>query len=225
MSRTLVIGDVHGASLALEQVLDRSSFTIDDTLICLGDVCDGWSGVCDALDILMSLPKLIFIRGNHDQATVEWMNTAHEPVGWLSHGGQATQDALIRAGRISFEKYAEFLNKSMMWYEHDHKLFIHAGLGWMATHPAQNAPDVLMRDVNMWNRAMRYPAQQLGHWSEIYIGHIYLFDKPTKCANVWNMDTGSGFCGRLSIMDISSKEVWQSDIVKELYPLELGRDS
>jgi len=43
MGRTLVIGDIHGAYKALVQCLERSGFDKEkDTLITIGDVCDGW---------------------------------------------------------------------------------------------------------------------------------------------------------------------------------------
>ena len=34
------------------------------------------------------------------------------------------------------------------------------------------------------------------------------------------MDTGAGWHGLLSAMDIDTKEIWQSDIVKRIYPDE-----
>ena len=46
---------------------------------------------------------------------------------------------------------------------------------------------------------------------------------PMNRCNVWNMDTGGGFEGRLTIMDIDTKEFWQSDNLKDLYPNERGR--
>ena len=80
---------------------------------------------------------------------------------------------------------------------------------------------------------------------EIYIGHTttgnwlvkphlpeYQFEEqpkegrivvPMNRCNVWNMDTGGGFEGRLTIMDIDTKEFWQSDDMKSLYPNERGR--
>jgi len=36
------------------------------------------------------------------------------------------------------------------------------------------------------------------------------------------MDTGAGWSGKLTIMDIDTNEFWQSDVVKDLYP-EGGR--
>ena len=46
---------------------------------------------------------------------------------------------------------------------------------------------------------------------------------PMNRCNVWNLDTGGGFEGRLTIMDIDTKEFWQSDNMKTLYPNERGR--
>lgn len=46
---------------------------------------------------------------------------------------------------------------------------------------------------------------------------------PMNRCNVWNLDTGGGFKGKITIMDIDSKEFWQSDFMHELYPNEYGR--
>jgi serine/threonine protein phosphatase 1 len=43
-------------------------------------------------------------------------------------------------------------------------------------------------------------------------------------ANIWNVDTGAAFKGALTIMDIDSKQVWQSDVLPSLYPKEDGRN-
>ena len=46
---------------------------------------------------------------------------------------------------------------------------------------------------------------------------------PMNRCNVWNLDTGGGYEGRLTIMDIDTKKFWQSDNMKSLYPNERGR--
>jgi serine/threonine protein phosphatase 1 len=72
-----------------------------------------------------------------------------------------------------------------------------------------------------------YP-RRLMHYPEIFIGHTPVTkigeDVPTRRATVWNIDTGAGFAGRLSIIDADSKEYWQSDPLPDLYPGEKGRD-
>jgi len=46
---------------------------------------------------------------------------------------------------------------------------------------------------------------------------------PMNRCNVWNLDTGSGWSGKLTIINIYTKEYWQSDYSKDLYPNERGR--
>ena len=46
---------------------------------------------------------------------------------------------------------------------------------------------------------------------------------PMNRCNIWNLDTGGGYEGRLTIMDIDTKEFWQSDDMRTLYPDERGR--
>jgi serine/threonine protein phosphatase 1 len=42
---------------------------------------------------------------------------------------------------------------------------------------------------------------------------------PMTYGGIWNVDTGGGAVGgKVTIMDVSTKEYWQSDLTKELYP-------
>jgi len=66
-------------------------------------------------------------------------------------------------------------------------------------------------------------------YDEVFIGHTTTsgFDsnlRPVHVSNVWNLDQGAGWEGKLTIMDIDSKEYWQSDMVKDLYPDVRGRE-
>ena len=65
-------------------------------------------------------------------------------------------------------------------------------------------------------------------YNEIYIGHTattrYGIDKPIKAGNVWNIDTGSAFTGKLTALNIDTKEFFQSDSVKGFYTNEKGRN-
>ena len=42
--------------------------------------------------------------------------------------------------------------------------------------------------------------------------------------NIWNIDTGAAFKGSLTIMDVDTKEFWQSEPLPNLYPNEKGRN-
>lgn len=61
----------------------------------------------------------------------------------------------------------------------------------------------------------------------VFIGHTttLMWDKtePMKAGPIWNLDTGAGHSGRLTIMDLDTEQFWQSDTVAELYPDYKGR--
>lgn len=66
-----------------------------------------------------------------------------------------------------------------------------------------------------WQVKPHYPEYQYQQNGDILV--------PMNRCNVWNLDTGGGFGGKLTIMDIDTKEFWQSDLLKDLYPDEHGR--
>ena len=71
--RTFVIGDIHGQYKALKEYLALSKFKKDnDRLICLGDVCDRGRQVKECIDELLTIPKCIYVLGNHDDWALEW---------------------------------------------------------------------------------------------------------------------------------------------------------
>lgn len=241
-NRNLVIGDIHGALKALEQVLERASVTPDDKLIFLGDYVDGWSdapGVIDKLMTLNSSHECIFIRGNHDQLFLNYLQTREENKLWLMHGGQTTVDAYREVNKTQTELHRQFL-ESLDNYHLDHKnrLFVHAGFTNLHGVTREYFTDMLYWDRSLWEMALalnpqlspedpKYP-QRLLHYDEIYIGHTPTIrigkTVPVNIATIWNMDTGAAYRSPLTIMDIDTKQFWQSDRADHLYPNEQGRN-
>ena len=95
--RTFVMGDLHGAQRALAQCMKRSGFDRrKDVLIQLGDVADGHEEVYECVETLLTIPRLIAIRGNHDQWFLEFIETGYHPDAW--HCGGAHQYDLLEDG-------------------------------------------------------------------------------------------------------------------------------
>jgi serine/threonine protein phosphatase 1 len=225
MARVFVIGDIHGACRALRQCLERSSFDFkNDVLISLGDVADGWPETRQSIELLMNVKNLIYILGNHDYWTLEWMTTGYVEEIWFEQGGKATIDSF--ANGVG-ESHVQFLKKARLYYLLENKLFVHAGI----------VPGIAMEDQStqtlLWDRNFARIAfdfhrkeinGKLTSFDEIYLGHTPVpFSKPIQSCEVWLMDTGAGWSGVLSMMDINSKEVFVSDPVPELYPGVAGR--
>lgn len=234
--RRFVLGDIHGSFLALRQVLTRSAFNYDeDRLIFLGDVCDGWPELDKCLDELMKVKKLVFIRGNHDQWFLEYLDKILAPDGinsWELHGGNETKDLLL-AGKITAE-HIDFLKSSIFYHAEDEMLFVHAGHTPKVPIEEQN-PFMLMWDRTLVKNVYSYRLKPSinDFYNEVFVGHTPLqsfnsrkFDPttPQKFCDVWLMDTGCAFNGVLSLMDIDSKEVYRSETSASLYPDHRGRN-
>ena len=240
--RTLAIGDIHGGLKALIQLMERLDLTKNDQLIFLGDYVDGWSDAAQVIQYLLELSKTndcIFIKGNHDVWCEDWLRTGEgEPV-WLMHGGQETVD--------SYESFSESDKKQHLYFFEDmqlyhidelNRLFVHAGFTSMHGVERELHKENCYFDRTLWEMALTmdkrierhselYP-NRLKHYHEIYIGHTptinFKQDQPMNAINVWDVDTGAAFTGKLSAIDLKTKQVFQSDAVMSFYPDEKGRN-
>lgn len=245
MSRTLVIGDIHGGLRALHQIIERADVSKEDTLIFLGDYVDGWSQSPQVIDFLLDLNQkqnCIFIRGNHDELLLDWLkgNTKEidEPM-WFKHGGEATVKAYSSVSDAKKKAHIEFLESLQNYYLDDqNRLFVHAGFTNMNGVKYEYFPKLFYWDRTLWETALAlnenldsdsllYP-RRLNLYSEIYIGHTPVTRigevVPIQKACVWNVDTGAAFLGPLTIMNVDSKQFWQSEPLPHLYPTEKGRN-
>ena len=242
VSRTLVIGDIHGGLRALLQVLEEAKVHSNDKLIFLGDYVDGWSESPQVIEYVMALAKkqtCIFIKGNHDECCEDWLRTGHADKSWLFHGGQATAKSYEPIGNTVRQKHLRFFESLKLYYiDPYNRLFIHAGFTSNEGPQAELASPGFGWDRTLWETALSldrsiqpsstlYP-RRLKLFSEIYIGHTptLFYDEtvPMNRANIWNVDTGAAFTGKLTVMDVDTKKFWQSDSVRELYPGEPGRN-
>ncbi len=240
--RTLVIGDIHGGYRALPQVFERAKVTADDTLIFLGDYVDGWSESAEVIEFLIQLSQqqqCIFIKGNHDVWCQEWLlDPEKENFVWLRNGGEETIQS-YESNNYNKSAHLKFFNELENYVvDAENRLFIHAGFSSMKGPENEVYRTNYRWDRTLWEMAVvadkrivkhsfLYP-KRLKMYKEIYIGHTptlnYNSKVPMQGVNVWNIDTGAAFTGKLSIMDIDTKEFWQSDPLPDLYPDEEGRN-
>lgn len=225
------MGDIHGAHKALVQCLELAQFNpARDLLISLGDICDGWPEVKQTFDELLKIKNLKVILGNHDQWTLNWMQQGQQDRTWLSQGGLATMQSYDNDPAHVPATHKKLLENAALYLELDQKLFVHGGIH----------PDIEIekqdKETLLWDRGLLREAvwmqqkkteHRFGKWSDIFVGHTptesFQTLKPLRVCNVWAMDTGAGWSGKLTIMNIDTYEYWQSDLVPGLYPGVPGR--
>ena len=135
----------------------------------------------------------------------------------------------LEPGDIS-PSHRKFLNAQLPYFVDSGRCFVHGGFDRTLPLEAQRAEEFY------WNRDLWQQAwEQSGggkmptaegffastDFSRIYLGHTPTTklgtDKPLQAFQIYNLDTGAGHSGRLTIMNVDTGEYWQSDPVLSLY--------
>lgn len=219
-----------------------------DTLIQLGDITDGRDEVFECVEELLKIKNLIVLKGNHDVWFKTFIDGAEHPRLWNFGGIgtlQSYQRHMQPDGSYNKERdgyttslrsddiphaHAQLFERQRLYYiDAKNRLFVHAGydrnLGFY-----EQPEDNYYFDRSLWidtltaqkGEGRGMPRWQKGPFEEIFIGHTsttkWGIDQPMTAFNITNVDTGAGHEGRLTIMDIDSREYWQSSLLPELYP-------
>lgn len=138
------------------------------------------------------------------------------------------------------ESHKKFFTNQLPYYrDNDNNIFIHGGFNrHYFLHEQLNY--TFWWDRDLWNAALSYgnmttmeglakpKFKMIENFKEVFIGHTttecWKTTEPMNAANIWNLDTGAGMYGKLTIMDINTKKYWQSDTGRELYPEYRGRN-
>jgi len=229
LSRTFVLGDPHGNYRGLLQVLKLSNFDKEeDILICVGDVADGWPEVAEVIEELLTIKNLVPIMGNHDFWLKNYLEHGWQPQIWLSQGGLATYGSYITHPDLK-EKHRDFYFPKCTFYYIDcnNNAYVHGGYA-SKSGLGTDAQDTYMWDRELWDKAKSAHSggklKMTSMYNKLFIGHTSLgYTLPQKRCNVWNVDTGSGWEGCLTLMNVETEEYFMSDQTKMLYPEVKGR--
>lgn len=241
------MGDQHGGLKAVEQVLKRCKFNpIQDKIINLGDIVDGWPESAPLVQFWIDLQKLcehpiIFIRGNHDYWCYKWLVWGET---FIKDDPKTlrTRQSYIENNLINEEHEKFFRTQHNYYVDHKNRLFVHGGFV-NKKGPKADSTDTLIWDRTLWQIALaskrikdsKEVCKKFKLYKEIYIGHTatvnYKYKKkwfddgpigksittPMNSQNIWNMDTGAQYDGVLTVLDVDTKQYWQSDPLTQLY--------
>ena len=208
---------------SLLQCFERADFDYQkDRLIVLGDVCDGYPDIRQCIDELLKIKHCDFIIGNHDKWALDWGLYGTIPEIWTSQGGRQTMASY--GGGPMPQAHIDFLKGGQLWLELEDMLFVHGGFDPEIPLVKQSA-EFLMWDRELLDLAWKFKwlgvTKSFSGYKDIFVGHTtteqYRTLEPVHACNVWDLDTGAGWSGKLTIMNVKTKKFWRSDLSSELY--------
>jgi hypothetical protein len=99
MSRTVIVGDVHGCRAELERLLDRIGFASGDRLVFVGDLVARGPDSLGVLDLARRTGAVI-VRGNHEEKLASWRSARSA---WLRGKGGVRGPGQEPLGRVHRE--------------------------------------------------------------------------------------------------------------------------
>jgi serine/threonine protein phosphatase 1 len=208
LAATCVIGDIHGCSQALAELLalveDRS-----ESFVFLGDYIDRGPDSKGVIDLILAFrkrhPQTIVLMGNHEMMLLDYLQ-GHDENFFLNAGGAETlvsyglsPDATPEIVQAQLPpEHLTFLNNLPILWEDQHGIYVHAGL----------EPGVhLSRQVAACCLWIRDDFIRSLHRFEkpVIFGHT-VFKKPLVQRNKIGIDTGAVYGGRLTALLLPQKE-------------------
>ncbi len=160
--------------------------------------------------------------GNHDLWALQGAEKGLSQEVWLGQGGLNTVQSYDEVRMLP--AHALFLRTAHAWIKLENTVCVHGGFD-----PARPLAEQNLRTF-VWDRSLLFSAEKrhriepdfhYGGYDDIFIGHTttehFGSIQPLHFCNIWALDTGAGWGGALTIMDIDTKEYWQSELSALLY--------
>ena len=203
MSHTFVIGDIHGCSDPLAELLaEIAPLAKDDTVIFMGDYIDRGPDSKGVIDIVLKLHaeqhRVITLMGNHEFMLLGAIK-GYGQNDFLNMGGDATlksynipPESINDLPAMLPGNHLVFLQDLLPYWEDEDYIYVHAGLQ-PGVHLTQQSPDWLF-----WSRE-EFINSAYNYGKKVIYGHTP-YDKPKIDANKIGIDTGVVYGGTLTCL-------------------------
>jgi serine/threonine protein phosphatase 1 len=208
MSRTFVIGDVHGCADELDELLARLPLESRCKLVFLGDLIDRGPKSRQVVERVFELSKkheVVALRGNHEAMLLEFIeNTSPRKVARFIYNGGGSTLASYADDEGTYAipgDHVAFFRAMPLVHETEKYFFVHAGVPEIPLSkldPQKHAEELVwMRKTQStfkWEKSIVH-----GHTR---VPHVEI--SPTRI----NLDTGCVYGGSLSAMELPTHRVW-----------------
>lgn len=207
MNRTCIIGDIHGCSTSLVNLLTAVERQAD-TIVFLGDYIDRGPDSKKVIDSILELKQqysVITLLGNHEYMLRNYLAENDNGL-FLQFGGQETlasyglpPDAPPAALKAAIpKKHLGFLYDLSLLWENKHAFYVHAGLQ-PGVHSSRQS-----RNWCLWARdAFIRSPHDFG--KPVIFGHT-VFQEPLVQKNKIGIDTGAVYGQSLTALLLPDKE-------------------
>jgi len=201
MTRTIIIGDIHGCFEELIDLLSLVKLQADDLVVAVGDLITKGPKNREVLDLFIDDGRFSSVIGNHDRKLRQRMRG--EPVRLTKEHRQTLVE--LEPDR---ERYSNYLRSLPYVIDLDSHLVVHAGI-----RPGVPLDGQMASDLTEIRTMGADPSRRRGvPWYDVYRGpKTILFGhwpakEPRRTAHAIGLDTGCVYGHRLTAYIIEARE-------------------
>lgn len=215
MSKTYVIGDIHGCYDEFIALSQQIGITEDDLIIALGDIVDRGAQSVALFDYFKNRENAVVLMGNHERKHLN---------GVLSYAQEIV--------KVQFQdRYGEFLAwlKTLPYfYETDTAIIVHA----FFEHDKKlyEQKEAVLAGTTAGSRYLEGKYEAGKYWSDYYrgekpiiYGHHVVGEEPKIKHNTYGIDTGACHGGRLTAIELPSFTIHQLKVDQDYWKAEQAK--
>jgi diadenosine tetraphosphatase ApaH/serine/threonine PP2A family protein phosphatase len=202
MSRTIVVGDIHGCYDELISLLEVVGLGADDRVVAVGDLITKGPKSREVLELFRTDGRFLSVLGNHDLALLKY---------WRGEANSLKNSQEVAAAELEsdWKKHCKFLASLPLMLELVSHIVVHAGLRPGIPLGEQSAEDLTELRTLGKDRTSRkgipwyevYDSEQtvlFGHWPTL---------EPIRKARAIGLDTGCVYGNRLTSYVIEADQM------------------
>ncbi len=225
-ARVYAIGDIHGRLDLLQSIhglIDEDARDFSGhrkVLVYLGDYIDRGLQSKEVIDLLIDAPlggyEIVYLKGNHEQALLDFLDGSMLSLDWMSFGGDATLYSYgvgLDGPRTGLESdsalrekfhanlpahHAGFYRDLTLTHDEGDYLFAHAGVRPGVPLNEQTETDIL------WIRHEFLDCDE--DFGKVVVHGHSIVPEPEVKGNRISIDTGAFVTGRLSCLVLEGEE-------------------
>ncbi|MDD3878138.1 MAG: metallophosphoesterase family protein [Bacteroidales bacterium] len=157
MERIFVIGDIHGCSATLKElILNKIQIQKSDTIYFVGDYIDRGNDSKGVIDFILNLKEQNYnihtLRGNHEQMLLDSENSNDTFHHWMVNGGDKTLKSFNIESAYQLKPYYwSFFAQTQFFINTKDFFIVHAGLNFKIQNPIEDTNSMLWIRDNQVN--------------------------------------------------------------------------
>lgn len=148
-----ILSDIHSNLEALQACCRKARSAGADQYVCLGDIIGYGADPVATLELVMSLPGLIAVRGNHDEAAL---------TGRYPGVKQSIQDAILWTHQRLSDDHLKFISDLPYVQTHNGAVYAHASLHHPEKWTYLTHPEQIKKNIDIAEQPL------------VFIGHTHL---------------------------------------------------